>query len=224
LVEGVVFRRILKLVGLYMNVHARISKEWRRRMSILFLMLFVSAVWFLIDGYLRWPAEAKRHEVFAPMADELIAAGRAKDAKDPAVMRAWERLARERDWPKTAPKPRSAGDLAGQRWTGWVFFVSAVGFAGWVAWNHTRSVRAEGDWVTGASGERVHLDTIVEMDRRKWADKGIAYAIYEEGAKRRRLTLDDHKFLGCEAIILEAEKRMAARAAAESTTGDAPAA
>ncbi len=210
-----------------MNVHARISKEWRRRMSILFLMLFVSAVWFLVDGYLRWPAEAKRHEVFAALADGLIAAGQAKDAKDPAVKRAWERLARERDWSKTPPKPRTAGDLAGQRWTGWVFFAGAVGFAGWVAWNHTRSVRAEGEWVTGASGERVHLDTIVEMDRRKWADKGIAYAIYEDGGKRRRLTLDDHKFLGCEAIILEAEQRMAARAAAAAPApshGDAPAA
>jgi hypothetical protein len=110
-------------------------------------------------------------------------------------------------------------------------------------------VRAEGDWVTGASGERVHLDSIVEMDRHKWADKGIAYAIYEEGGKRRRLTLslrigfgyslfiyeeggkrrrltlDDHKFLGCEAIILEAEKRMAARAAVVApANGDAPAA
>ena len=100
----------------------------------------------------------------------------------------------------------------------------AMIFAAWVAWNHTRSVRADGDIVTGASGEQVHLDSIVEMDRRKWASKGIAYAIYEKDGKRRRLTLDDHKFLGCEAIILEAEKRMAARAAAaagapETTAG-----
>lgn len=197
-----------------MNVHARISKEWRRRMIFMFCMIFGSGLWFLSDGYIAWPKEAKRHEVFAAMADELIAAGKAVDVKDPAVVRAWERYAEENDLPTKVPKARSAGDLAGQRWPGWIFFVGSLVFAGWVAWNHKRSVRADGDMITGASGEQVHLDTIVDMDRRKWADKGIAYAIYEVNGKRRRLTLDDHKFLGCEAIILEAEKRIAARAAA----------
>ena len=38
--------------------------------------------------------------------------------------------------------------------------------------------------------------------------------------KQRRLTLDDHKFAGCEAIILEAEKRIRARAG-ESEPEDA---
>lgn len=197
-----------------MNVHARISKEWRRRMIFMFSMIFGSSLWFLSDGYIAWPKEAKRHEVFAAMADELIAAGKATDVKDPMVVRAWERYAEENDLPTKVPKERTAGDLAGQRWPGWIMFVGSGIFAAWVAWNHKRSVRADGDIITGASGEQVHLDTIVDMDRRKWADKGIAYAIYEVDGKRRRLTLDDHKFLGCEAIILEAEKRIAARAAA----------
>jgi len=52
------------------------------------------------------------------------------------------------------------------------------------------------------------------MDRRKWVSKGIAYALYEENGKKRRLCLDDHKFAGCEAIIKEAESRIAARTAA----------
>ena len=78
-------------------------------------------------------------------------------------------------------------------------------------WNHTRKVTAEGEVIIGASGERVELDWITKMDRRKWEKKGIAYAIYEEGGKLKRLCLDDHKFAGCEAIILEAEKRIKAR-------------
>lgn len=201
-----------------MQVHARISKEWRRRMIFMFLMLFGSAIWFLTDGYLMWPAEARRHETLKTLAEPLIAEGRAKDLKDPAVARAWERHAEENDLPAKVPKERTEGAIAGQVWTGWILFAGSAAFAAWVAWNHTRSVRAEGDLVIGASGERVNLDSIVEMDRRKWANKGIAYAIYEEGGKRRRLTLDDHKFLGCEAIILEAERRIAAR------SGETPAA
>jgi len=87
----------------------------------------------------------------------------------------------------------------------------AVIFAAWIAWNHTRKVTAEGEVVVGASGERVELDWINKIDRRKWENKGIAYALYEEDGKPKRLTLDDHKFAGCEAIILEAEKRIKAR-------------
>lgn len=190
----------------------RISKEWRRRMVFMFLMLFGSALWFFSDGYIVWPAEEKRHQVFKEMVERMVAAGEAKDEKDPAAVRAWERHAEQNDLAVKVPKHRSEGDLAGQRIAGWVLFAGSVVFGAWVAWNHTRTVRREGDIVIGASGERVHLDTIVEMDRRKWVSKGIAYAIYEEGGKRRTLTLDDHKFLGCEAVIVEAEKRIAARA------------
>ena len=196
-----------------MQVHARISKEWRRRMIFMFLLIFGPALWFLSDGFIAWPAEAKRHEVYAAMAERMIAANEAADPKDPAIERAWRSYAKENNLPAKVPKHRSAGDLAGQRWTGGILLLGSLGFAAWVAWNHTRSVRAEGDLVTGASGEQVHLDSIVEMDRRLWASKGIDHAIYEADGKRRRLVLDDHKFLGCEAIILEAEKRIAARAA-----------
>ena len=54
------------------------------------------------------------------------------------------------------------------------------------------------------------------MDRKKWDNKGIAYAIYEIDGVQRRLCLDEHKFKGCEAIILEAERRIEARKAAQS--------
>ncbi len=182
-------------------------------MIFMFLLIFGPALWFLSDGFIAWPAEAKRHEIYKEMATRMMEAKEAHDPKDPAIERAWRRYAEQNDLPTKVPKPRSAGDLAGQRWAGGVLLLGSLAFAAWVAWNHTRSVRAEGDLVTGASGEQVHLDSIVEMDRRLWASKGIAHAIYEKDGKRRRLTLDDHKFLGCEAIILEAEKRIAARAA-----------
>jgi hypothetical protein len=91
----------------------------------------------------------------------------------------------------------------------------AVLFGIWILWNHRLSVRAEGDLITGASGQQVHLDSIIATDRKKWKKKGIAYAIYEENGKQKRLTLDDHKFAGCEEILLEAERRIEARAQAQ---------
>lgn len=196
-----------------MNVHARISKEWRRRMILMALMINGSGLWFLYDGCLAWPAETKRYEKLVEITVGYVPEGKKLDDKDPAVIRAWEQYASQNDLPAKVPKNRTSGDIATQRIIGGVFMLAGVAFVGWVLLQHRKSVRADDDLVTGADGEQVRLDSIVDMDRRKWASKGIAYAIYEQDGKRRRLCLDDHKFIGCEEIILEAERRIAARSA-----------
>jgi len=196
-----------------MNIHARISKEWRRRMIIMALMLNGTGLWFLYDGYIAWPAEAARYQQLVAVTAAIVGPDEKPTDKNPAVVRAWAEHAAKNGFPEKLPKDRTAGDLSGQRNIGGVAMAIGLAFVGWVALQHRKSVRADGDLVTGTDGETVHLDSIVEMDRRKWDGKGIAYAIYEKDGKRRRLCLDDHKFVGCEAIILEAERRMAARAA-----------
>ena len=44
-----------------MDVVARVSKEWRRRMLFMFFLIFGIAAWFFYDGYILWPDEAHRH-------------------------------------------------------------------------------------------------------------------------------------------------------------------
>jgi hypothetical protein len=200
-----------------MNVHARISKEWRRRMIMMALMLNGSGYWFCYDGYIAWPSEEKRYQQLVTLTAGIVAADEKPTDKNPEVVRAWSTYAAANDLPEKLPKHRSPGDLAGQRLIGGIFAGIGLAFVGWVALQHRKSVRADGDIITGPKGETVHLDSIVDMDRRKWASKGIAYAIYEKDGKRRRLCLDDHKFIGCEAIILEADRRIAARATAAQT-------
>jgi hypothetical protein len=195
-----------------MTVHARISKEWRRRMTIMAIMLNGSALWFCYDGLIAWPSEAKRYAQLETVTADIVAEGTKPTGEDPAVTRAWATYAKTHDLPVKVPKNRTPGDISGQRIIGGIFLAIGLSFVGWVALQHRKSVRADGDVITGADGETVHLDSIVEIDRRKWANKGIAYAIYEKDGKRRRLCLDDHKFIGCEAIILEADRRIAARA------------
>ncbi|MFP4351746.1 MAG: hypothetical protein ACLFRP_02355 [Puniceicoccaceae bacterium] len=199
-----------------MNVHARISFEWRRRMLVLFLMFFGIGAWFLLDGYVNWPAEAERYEAFSAIREELVETGaveppEAGDEESPTVLLAWKRYAEEEGLSTKAPKERTDSSIREQRVIGWALMVFAIGFGIWILWNHRLSVRAEGETVIGASGQRVPLDSIVATDRKKWEKKGIAYAIYEENGKRKRLTLDDHKFAGCEEILLEAERRIRER-------------
>jgi len=194
-----------------MEVVARISKEWRRRMLFMFFMIFGIAAWFLYDGYILWPDEAQRHVEYLEIKDTLIEAGDAVDEESTSVRLAWERHAREMNYRRNIPKERMGDDIREQRVIGWVMIIGALLYGVWIAWNHTRQVSAEGDIVIGASGERVDINSITAIDRKKWKDKGIAYGIYEEGGKQRRLCLDEHKFRGCEAIIIEADQRIKAR-------------
>ena len=180
-------------------------------MLFMFFMFFGIAAWFLSDGYIFWPKEAERHAEFSQIADELIEAGEAVDDESTSVRMAWQRHAREAGHRSNIPSERTESGIREQRVIGWTLMTGSLLFAAWIGWNTRRSVRAEGDTVIGASGERIDLDSIVQIDRKKWKNKGIAYAIYEADGKRRKLTLDDHKFAGCEAIILEAEKRIKAR-------------
>ena len=198
-----------------MGVVARISKEWRRRMLFMFFMIFGIAAWFLYDGYILWPDEAKRHVEYLEIKDTLIEAGGAVDEESTSVRLAWERHAREMDYRRNIPKERMDDDIREQREIGWVMIIGALLYGVWIAWNHTRQVSAEGDIVIGASGERVDINSITAIDRKKWKDKGIAYGIYEEGGKQRRLCLDEHKFRGCEAIMIEADQRIKARGTQE---------
>jgi hypothetical protein len=203
------------------KVDARISKEWRRRMLFMFFMVSCIAAWFLYDGYVVWPNEAERHAEFVEIEEALVESGKIEAVEHKAhggevnttLRLAWERHAKEAGYKRDIPKERTDASISEQRKIGWVMMFGSVCFGLWVAWNHRLCVRAEGDVVIGTSGQRVELDSIVKIDRKKWDSKGIAYAIYESEGKQRRLTLDDHKFKGCEAIVLEADRRIKARQA-----------
>lgn len=196
-----------------MELVARVSKEWRWRMLLMVFMISGFAAWFLYDGYILWPDEAKRHVEYMEIRDGLIEAGDAVDEDSTSVRLAWERHAREMDYRRNIPTERTDGDLKEQRVIGWIMVAVASVYGVWIAWNQTRQIRIEGETVIGASGEHVDIDSIIAIDRKKWKDKSIVYGIYEKGGKRRRLCLDAHKFKGCEAIIIEADKRIKARGA-----------
>ena len=201
------------------KVDARISKEWRRRMLFMLFMVSGIAAWFLYDGYVVWPAEAERHAEFVAIEAKLVESGKieavAHKAHDEELNHylriEWERHAKQAGYTRKIPKERTDASIDEQRTIGWVMMSGSALFGLWVLWNHQLRVQAEGDVVIGTGGQRVELDSIVKIDRSKWESKGIAYAIYEDSGKQQRLCLDDHKFAGCEAIIVEAERRIQVR-------------
>ncbi len=201
-----------------MEVVARISKVWRRRMLFMFFMIFGIAAWFLTDGYHYWPSEAARYADYVVIKERMLESGEIADEESPELRIAWQKKAREAGYSSKVPKERTDSAIREQRVIGWTMMVGALGFLGWIAWNHRLTVEAHGEMVKGASGQQVEFDAIIATDRKKWKNKGIAYAIYQDGDRQRRLCLDDHKFEGCEAILLEAERRIAAREGVEEAS------
>lgn len=177
------------------------------------------AAWFLYDGYVVWPAEAERHAEFVAIEAKLVESGKIKAVAHKAhgeelnhyLRIEWERHAKQAGYTRKIPKERTDASIGEQRTIGWVMMSGSALFGLWVLWNHQLRIQTEGDVVIGTSGQRVELDSIVKIDRSKWESKGIAYAIYEDSGKQQRLCLDDHKFAGCEAIIVEAERRIQVR-------------
>lgn len=187
-------------------------------MLFMFFMIFGIAAWFLTDGYHYWPNEAARYADYVVIKDRMLESGEIADEESPELRIAWQKQAREAGYSSKVPKERTDAAIREQRVIGWTMMVGALGFLAWIAWNHRLTVEAHGEMIKGASGQQVALDAIIATDRKKWKNKGIAYAIYEEGGRQRRLCLDDHKFAGCEAILLEAERRIAAREGVEETS------
>ena len=194
-----------------MEVIAKISKEWRRRMLFMFIMIFGIGAWFLSDGYLLWPSEQGRYVQYAEIRDSMIESGDAENEEDAVIGIAWKQHARETGFPAKTPKERTEAAINEQRVIGWMLTPAALLFALWVAWNHRLTIECHGETIKGASGQIVELDWIFATDRKKWKNKGIAHVIYEKGGKEKRLCLDEHKFKGCEAILLEVENRIEAK-------------
>jgi len=98
-----------------MEVNARISTEWRKRMLFMFFMIFGIAAWFLSDGYYFWPNEDKRFDEYNEILDGLVEAGKAADTESSSVQIAWQRHAREQGYKSKVPKERTDSAIGEQR-------------------------------------------------------------------------------------------------------------
>ena len=219
-----------------MKVETRLTGTWRNRMLFIAVMIIGFGAWFFYDGLVGWPAEQERYLVYDEIATRMIEAGEAGGRDSLEVKRAWKAEAEARGWngDKT-PKERTEEKIAAQLFP-WGSITAGVGlvFLGWILWNQTLNVRSDDQFVYGTNKKGVPWEAFTGMDRSKWEKKGIAVALYQEDGKEKRLVLDDYKFAGAEAIILEIERRLgieyvppaiddaSAEETAEAEPGEAP--
>lgn len=191
-----------------MDVIAQLTKEWKRRWLILTAFFCAGALWFFYDGFIGYPKVAERYKVYEQVARDAIDRGDAEDMEDPALQLIWEKYAIEQGWKIDKPKNHDEDDFQEQKNFGIGLLVISGGLLVWFVLSHRQRVTFDGTTITAPNGTQVKADQIIDLDKKKWENKGIVYAVYEEGGKRKKLVLDDYKFGGTVEIIDELERRL----------------
>ena len=71
---------------------------------------------------------------------------------------------------------------------GFVFFVQLIRWSG-------RWIELNGDTITSSRRHQFDVQDIVELDKKKWDKKGIAYIKYQVDGKAGQLILDDCNYV-----------------------------
>ncbi len=179
-----------------MEVVARVSKVWRKRMLMLTLFGLAGGGWFFYDGFVGYPKQIVRAKEFQQFELE----GRVAE---------WPAHAASKGWRTDNPgEPKTAKDLDTQKQCGMLGVLLSLSLAGYWFWSEQRCIRLDGEVITAPTGTQVQLSEITEVDRRKWDGKGIAIALYERDGERRKLIIDDYKYEGAVQILEEVERRL----------------
>ncbi len=205
------------------NVEARITKVWKKRMILLIAFVFAAGMWFYYDGFIGWPAEAKRYTIYQQFVDDLVAGkipgkqpltrAEADAPHNKALEEAWREHARANGLGTSIPSDRTEADFQQQKWIGSGAVGVSLLMVGWYFLSCARVLRADDDYIISPEGKKTRIDSIVRVNKKKWDNKGIAILEYDDGGKTGKVVLDDYKYGGAEEILLEVERRLAARSA-----------
>lgn len=184
-----------------MNIVTTVSREWKRRMLMQSAFCVGFGLWFFYDGGVTYPRHNER------VAEYHTAVGSGETGR-------WSDFALKRGWPgQDHPAAYSAAELKTQFVLGAICIALGGVTVVWLLLGRRQKMSSDGRIICGERGERVPLEAFVSVDKRKWERKSIAYAFYERDGRRRRLTIDDYKFVGAEDILKQIEEQIAKKKA-----------
>lgn len=178
---------------------ARISHEYTRRLVVLSLVLLGFGVACVYDGVWRYPEHNRRYAKYEGFVSR-------RDA-DRGWKKEWAAYARSQGWDVEPPDHHSALDIRMQFVTAVLCLPLGIGSVVLFALNRRRRFSAKDDGLHGWRGTVIPYEAISQIDKALWDSKGIAVAWATVKGARRRVALDDWKWVGMEAILDEVERR-----------------
>ena len=103
----------------------------------------------------------------------------------------WEEYSGEKGLDANPPEqPYPANKIREQWIVFWICLALALAAVFFLLRTMGRSIRADGDSITGPGGKRVPYRDLKTLDLRKWDTKGLAFLDYEGASGKGRLRLD----------------------------------
>ena len=168
-----------KAIGVQADVSARGATYYRTTRYIMAVLLLGMGAWFGYDGFKGWPDENAR------IADIGKKVDAAKKAGDTAAL---DKLNAD---PLVHKPPHSEMDVLIQKALAFGLPLLSASMLFWALYNSRGEYRLSGNTLMVPGHPAVRLDEIVEIDKRLWDRKGIAYVTYKTSSRKGQLKLDD---------------------------------
>lgn len=198
----------------------RVTPWYFRRMGMMSAMLIGMGLYFLYDGKYGYPKAneiAEKKEWFEQTIlkgyDEAQAANRLEEwvketeaqglpaGKNGEPPR-WVSYAAERGWPEK-PHKYTDREITEQFWWGGATALIGLMVAINMLLNRTKVLHAEEDHWTTPEGVKIPFSKVFRIDKRKWDNKGLAYAWYRDAPEgpEKKAIIDDLKFDGAVRVL-----------------------
>lgn len=209
------------------RIECKVAPWYFRRMGLMTLLLAGCGGWFMWDGLVGWPKANHKADIYEAFQagreetswDEFVAEkeeedwaengpgddglAEAKEAYNAAAGgESWSSFSVERRLPEHKPKRHPQSAIEGQfHWAYGAFGFAAVVLVVMLV-NAPKKLSADAEAFYTPGHARVPYDRIFRVDKKKWDNKGLAYAYYrDEGEKVKKATIDDLKFKGADRIL-----------------------
>jgi hypothetical protein len=177
------------------TIRAGVSRGYLMRLGIVGLFCAFGAAYFYYDHKIGYPTEREAGLDYL----EFKEANADKDELE--ILEEWKVRAGEKGWPQQNPldpetnEPRSEIDIQGQLYWAMLAGVIAFGFLARFAYMLTRWVEGDETSLRDTAGRETSYSNITELDKKKWTNKGIAFAHYKtDKGGSGKIRLDDFYF------------------------------
>lgn len=175
--------------GVDVSLRANFQKSYLwRYLAMAGIGLFMAA-WFAFDGLIGYPREQQRSSAYEALVEEV------PDASERLTR--WRELAKSKGWSVDTPKEKAAeygNKITGQYVFGGLCLVLAIP----ALLNYFRS---RGRWVESHDGglqtswgQSMRYADVVLLNKKRWANKGIAKAHYKQDGRDQVFVFDDFKY------------------------------